>query len=107
MTPADYAKELTATAEAMLEGRLHLIEGCRVICGLCHGVEDPGNRLFHPIIAAESDTDHFVLGKVRDNCEAEYLRRKDAELEKYLANAREDILKCCREIIQTYGERSA
>ncbi len=40
----------------------------------------------------ESETDRFPLGIVGDNSSPDYLRPMDAEMERYLAETREDIL---------------
>jgi hypothetical protein len=95
--------ELVAVATAMIEDRLNLIEGARKICALRHQVGDPENEAFMPIRAIESETDHFPLGKMRDQCAADYLQRMDAEMNRYLADATQDILLACREIIHVFS----
>lgn len=96
-------RELVSVASAMLDGSVNLIEGMRRICALRFMIEDPTNEVFLPICAMESETDSFPLGTTRSNCSADYLARMDAEMESYLSDAREDILRSCREIIQTFS----
>jgi len=103
MSDVDYVAELIATAEAMLQGKLHLIEGCRMICGLRHHV-DPENKVFLRLRGIESETDHFLLGKVREKGAPEYIWQMDAEMDKYLAKTDNDILDSCRKIIRVYLE---
>lgn len=103
MSFQNHTTELVATAESMLRGEMHLIEGCRRICSLRHKLDDPDNAVFLPIRGIESETDGFPLGKVRSTCAPDYLRRMDGEMERYLAGAREDILSDCREIIRVYS----
>ena len=91
--------ELVTVVTAMLEDRLNLIEGVRKICALRHQIGDPENEAFMPIRAIESETDHFPLGKMRDQCDVNYLERMDAEMNRYLADAKQDILLACKEII--------
>lgn len=95
--------ELVAVAEAMLCGNLHLIEGCRRICSLRREVADADNPVFLAIRGAESETDHFPLGELRGKYAPDYLARLDAEMNRYLAEAGEDILTACREIIRVFG----
>jgi hypothetical protein len=87
----------------MLRGEMPLIEGCRKICRLRHKLSDPENGVFLPIRGIESETDHFPLGEARSKCATENLHRTDTEMEQYLAGAREDILKACRQIIQVFS----
>ena len=95
--------ELVGVAKAMLQGEVHLIKGCRRLCSLRDKIDDSENRVFLPIEGIESDTDHFPLGKLREQCAPEYLKRMDEEMERYLADAREDILNACREIVRVFS----
>lgn len=95
--------ELVAVASGMLAGDVNLIEGVRRICALRFAVEDPENEAFLPIRAIESETDSFPLGAMRSNCSEDFLKRADAEMESYLADARDDILRACREIVSTFS----
>ena len=92
-------QELVELANSMLCGGINLIEGVRRICALRFAIEDPENEVFLPLRAIESETDAFPLGAMRSNCSAEYLKRVDSEMESYLADARDDILQACREIV--------
>ena len=93
--------ELVAVASGMLAGGVNLIEGMRRICALRCAIEDPENEVFLPIRAMESETDSFPVGAMRSNCSEDYLKRADAEMESYLADAHDDILQACREIVRT------
>lgn len=95
--------ELVAVASGMLAGGVNLIEGMRRICALRCAIEDPENEVFLPIRAMESETDSFPLGAMRANCSEDYLKRADAAMESYLADARDDILQACREIVRTFS----
>lgn len=95
--------ELVAVASWMLAGGVNLIEGMRRICALRFAIEDPENEVFLPIRAMESETDSFPVGAMRSNCSEDHLKRADAEMESYLADARDDILQACREIVRTFS----
>ena len=95
--------ELVNVAAAMIAGTMNLIEGVRRITSLRYAVENPDDEVFFPIIAVDSETDHFPIGTARAECAPEYLRRIDQEIEKYLADAKPAILSACQEIIQAYS----
>lgn len=95
--------ELFATAKAMLDGGIHLVEGCRVICRLCHQMGEHDNSLFLPILAIESDTDQYPLGDVRRKYNGLYLQRLDQELGEYLDSATPVIHEACRRIVAEFA----
>lgn len=95
--------ELVAAAKAMIEGKTNLIEGVRKITALRHHIANPNDAIFMPIRAVESETDHFPVGAERTHCAPDYLKRADEDLERYLAEAKADILAACREIIRVYS----
>lgn len=96
-------EELVDVATAMIDGKMSLIEGTRKICSLRHAVEDRDNEIFLPIRAIESETDHFPLGLMRKNCSREYLERMDNEMQSYLAEAKDDILAACKNIVSFFS----
>jgi hypothetical protein len=55
------------------------------------------------ICLAHKIPDTLPLGAMRSNCSQDYLKRADAEVEGYLADARDDILQACREIVRTFS----
>ncbi len=95
--------ELIVLANSMLAGEENLLGGVRQICALRFAVEDPENEVFLAIRGVESETDAFPLGAMRTNCQMEYLKRMDSDMESYLSDAREDILQACREIVKTFS----
>jgi hypothetical protein len=103
INPKSTRSELVEVATAMIDGRIDLIDGVRRITVLRYGVEDPDSEVFLPIRAAESETDHFVLGDARQHCAPEYLRELDAELARYLSEAQDEILSACKDILRKYS----
>lgn len=98
--------ELIAVAEGMIDGKINLIEGVRKITALRHDVGNPDEKLFMPIRAIESETDHFPIGSARMQCAPDYLKQADEEMERYLTNTKDDILAACREIVRAYSRAS-
>lgn len=94
--------KIVRVAEAMIEGKMQLIQGCREICGLLSHTLEPERDAFLAIKAIDSETDHFPLGDVRRECAPDYLKRMDCEMDRYIEAAREDILHVCHELIQIF-----
>ena len=87
----------------MINGEINLIEGVRKLTALRHHGEGPGGEIFMAIRAIESETDHFPLGAARAQCAPDYLKRADEEMDRYVADAKDDILTACRELVRAYS----
>ncbi|CFU00859.1 Protein of uncharacterised function (DUF2489) [Burkholderia pseudomallei] len=96
-------RELVGVANAMLKGDFDLIQGLRRICDLRLEVEEPDNELFTGLRGIESETEFFPIGSMRANLSPEFLRRADAEMQQYLADAKDDILQACQEIVRAFS----
>ena len=94
--------KIVRVAEAMIEGKMQLIQGCRDLCGFLSLTLEPERDVFLAIIAIESETDHFPLGDVRRECAPDYLKRMDGEMDRSIEDARVDILCACHELIQIF-----
>lgn len=88
----------------MINNDTDLIEGCRKLTSLCEQVDEGENEIFFPIVAIESETDHFPIGSMRERCSKEYLERADKEMAEYLREERSDIISSCKEIISFFQE---
>ena len=104
--PDDARLQLVQIATAMIEGKLHLLEGARRLCRLRPDSGDPENPAFLPMIAVESETDHLPLGDERVRCSVDFLRRIDDEVERYLVDERSHLLEYCREIVRVFSPQS-
>ncbi|MBK8321760.1 MAG: DUF2489 domain-containing protein [Betaproteobacteria bacterium] len=99
-TSAESKQAIVAVSQAMLDGRIDLIEGVRKICRLRFEYGDPDSALFLPFRGIDSETEHFPRGNLRDRYASGSLKKIDSESDAYLATARDDILQCCRELVQ-------
>ena len=97
-------EELAGVARKMLSGEMKLIEGIRLICSLRNLIDDPENDVFLPIRGIDSETDHFPIGSERSNWTTASLKKMDDEMENYIADAKDDILRLCREILQIFSK---
>lgn len=93
-------RELVHVSKSMIDGEIDLIEGVRKICFLRNYTKFPDSKVFIPIRAIDSETDHFPIGEMRKFCSMEYLKRMDEEMHVYISNMKDEILKCCSEIIR-------
>ena len=97
--------ELIAVSASMLAGRMHLIEGVRRLNRLRFVLHEEENPIFNAIVSAESETDRFPVGSERVHWAPEALDRMDTELEEYIADLREQVLRCCESLIQYFSNR--
>jgi len=93
-------RQIVELARALIDGRIHAIEGSQRLCGLFHELDDPACRELHkPFIAIASETDHLPLGEFRGFCAPEFLRKADSEIEEYLAVKGPSIVEACRRVV--------
>jgi hypothetical protein len=95
-------REVLDVARKMLEKKIHLIEGCRRICSLRHDLDDPENELFIPFRGIDSETDHYPLGEARNQCDANYIKRIDHEIDEYLSVVGEPLAQACKALVNKY-----
>ena len=95
--------ELIDVAQKMINGELHLIEGVRKLRKLIYDIGREEDALFLPIIGVESETDHYPIGNLRDQCASSYLQEADSDMEAYLNESKPIILKTCQKIIESFS----
>ncbi len=98
-------REAVRTAHEMINGNMQLITGCRIIRNLIWKTDLSEDDIFLPFIAIDSETDHFPIGKVRELCDLDYLKRIDVEINDYLEHEREYILTSCNELIEKFENK--
>lgn len=92
--------KIIRVAHEMLDGKINLLDGCRIITGLHSRAYKPEDDIFMPFRAVDSETDHWPLGVSRELCDTEYLKRVDSEIELYLELESEYIKTACRNVIK-------
>ena len=98
-------RRIAATARAVLQDRLSLLEGARQLWALGNSLlgdawPDPDFRLFGVI---DSDTDDLPVGSGRANWSANALARKDADVAEAKAFYREDVRAACQRLVERYA----
>jgi hypothetical protein len=97
-------RKILDTAKDMLDGRINLIEGSRIINQLKYTVGDVENPLFNIFHVVSSDTESIPLDqKTRINFGEEYLRKSDEEMKSYLKDMEKSITEACSKLIQSYS----
>ncbi len=97
-------RKILDTANDMLDGKINLIEGSRIIDRLKHKVNQEGNPLFNTFQVVSSDTENIPLdGDIRKNFGEKYLERYDHEMKKYLEDMEESIRIACKNLIKSYS----
>jgi|SRR5580704_16844471 hypothetical protein len=97
-------KEVVETAKGVLQGKIGIIEGSRILSRLrfkiCEGGFDPD---FYGFIGIDSATDHLPIGRVREHWAEDALVRKDKEIKEAEDSYREKAFADCRKLIQRFG----
>ena len=90
-------------AEAVLDGRITVLEGARALVPLAHtdAIANVEDRRF--IIGIESETDHLPVGEVRKLWAPDALKEKDVEIARAEALYRSDFLEACRRIANSHS----
>jgi hypothetical protein len=98
----DKKLEIIELCSAMIGGSVDLIEGCRRLVSLRHQVKETDNEIFFAVRAVDSETDHFPVGAMREQCSEDFLRKSDKEIAEYLEDATPSIISSCEEIINYF-----
>jgi hypothetical protein len=102
MNENEVKNEIVKVARGMLDGKIDLLIGCRVLTGLQPDLNESEQDILMPFCAIDSETDHLPYGVSRDLCDREYLERVDREIEHYLEHGTEYIKTACQNVIKHY-----
>ena len=97
--------DIVTTAQAVLDGKLEIIEGVRKLNQLRGAVDEYGSTLFDVIAGVESETEMYPIGDLRRRYNAEYLKQLDSRLSEFLPKIKEPLFASLREIVEYYKER--
>lgn len=100
----DARRRVVAVAEAVLSGRVGVIEGARQLVALRSSVTN--NDLdddFIAFIAIDSETDTLPVGEVRKLWAADSLIAKDREIEGTEELYRDGAVEACRRLVARFG----
>jgi hypothetical protein len=97
--------ELADLLGKMLEQRIGLTEGCRVVVSKYRGLE-PSNDLFDRFTGFDSESDAYPLGEIRTLWAEDSLKKIDVERNATENHYREWVLENAREL-RNYAQRKA
>lgn len=103
LTIEERTKEVVRLAQAMIDGEIDLVEGCRDIVYFTKRTpleDDPVIDLFFEF---DDVTDHFPVGPARQHWSAEILAKKDAEKTEALKELGEPILNACQKALDKFS----
>ena len=93
---------IVATAQAVLEGNLGIIEGSRKLSPYRFDVKAEKDPDFIFFVGLDSETDHLPLGEVHKKWNPEILKQKQAEINSYESSFKEKAFEACRNLIKKY-----
>jgi len=98
------SRDLLEAAQAVVDGRISVIEGARTVVGAGHRLgltlkdED-----FKAMVAIGSETDGFPTGDVRKLWSAKALEALQPEIDKAEAWARPSAIPACQNLLRRFG----
>ncbi len=96
-------QQVVEAASAMLHGELGIIEGSRLLAGLCCRVSslehDPDFLCF---VGIDSETDHLPIGDIRQHWASEALAVKDAEIRAAESFHRDHAIAACQVLLRRF-----
>jgi hypothetical protein len=95
-------RRVVETATAILEGRLCVTEGARILSELSFDLSAQWDDSFAAFRDVDSETDAFPLGDVRAHWNPSALAREDASRQLYEETARPRVNLACGELIRRY-----
>lgn len=94
MDKAEYIRKVTSELISILDGviddELEVISSCREINRLRYELGLQDESVFRPIVAIESESDHFILDKMPETQRSEYAE--------FVNDVKKDVVDCCIEI---------
>jgi hypothetical protein len=94
---------IVTIAQDMLDGRMELIAGVRVIRVVGGNEGVLSDAAIVPLVEADSETKHLPRGESRRFYAEESLQLTDAEAAAYLTRRKEFILNACRELVAAHS----
>jgi len=95
---ASERREARDLAQAVLDGRMTVLEGARALVSLAHTDAVPDLEDRKLIIALESETDDLPVGEVRTLWATDMLKEKDVEIARAEKLYRDSFLQACQRI---------
>ena len=104
----DLLEKVTKSARAVLDGKMGIIEGARLLSTLAPDLVpdwkvDPD---FLVLAALDSETDDLPIGKERKLWDATALKERDPVISQIEADAKQEVEVACRSILRRFDPAS-
>lgn len=99
-------QEILDLAYSMINGKINLVLGSRLMNRLRFEADEDENSIFNTFDGVDSDTERFIFGKTRELHSSEYLQQTDKELAEYLQDMRPYIIDACKHVIDYFSDQS-
>jgi hypothetical protein len=94
-------QKLLNAAHLILENKIDIIEGCRIIRSLWRESGLPIDGSYYFFVAVDSETDTYITEEMRKLCSEKFLQEKDKEKEEYLRDTWPHIKEECQELLKS------
>lgn len=97
-------KKMVDVSSKILKDEINFVKGCREIHRLSSYIDNPDDVIFNVFTLVVSDTDYIPVDeKVRKNCDSDYLKKSDREMEEYFNDMKLTIRKACKKVLKKYS----
>tara|TARA_R110002096_G_scaffold24886_1_gene78368 strand:+ start:364 stop:711 length:348 start_codon:yes stop_codon:yes gene_type:complete len=100
-------EECLATCRKVISGGMGIVEASRILSSAGHLLGLESDSTFLAITGVDSESDHFPIGRVRNEWAVEALAREDALRDAFEASVRGYFLKDCEKIIRMLDRGAA
>lgn len=98
--------KLIETARLLIDDKLDLVEGSRLIIQFARKGDILDDDIFLPIMGFEDQTQHFLIGEARRQAEEKYLNNLDKEKDEFIKEIKPEIIEDCKQIINKYSKQT-
>jgi len=104
----DDKKKIIELATAILDGKIGVIDGCRQMIRVTHGIAKVGSeKALLTFIGVESETDHLLIGEARKNVAPDALAQMDADVKRSEKLYRESVFEACRRVVARFSQSNS
>ena len=95
-------QNIVAAAQAVLDGKLGIIEGAGKLAKFRINAKAEKDPDFIFLLGVDSETDHLPIGNAARHWNASVLKEKAKEIERVEGHYTERVFQACRSLIQKY-----
>ena len=102
---SEHKAKIVEVAQAILDGKVELLKGCRVLVGHIHGagIDISKDQDALKLIGIESETDAHPVGETRSLWNRDALAESDREMDAYWSRKRSVLMSACAGLVRRYS----